>query len=375
MVTKTVFRLGELFCGPGGIALGAKKAKVKNNSTEYSFTGAWANDYHEETCATYQYNFPDTKVICEDVRKLKIETLEPIDAFAYGFPCNDFSNVGEKKGFGGEFGPLYTYGVNVLNKFNPKVFVAENVGGLQSANEGKSFLKILHDLEHAGDHGYKLSVHKYKFEEYGIPQTRHRIIIIGFRKDLNLEFKAPAPTHTRETYVSAEDALMSPPIAGDASNNELTNQSATVVERLKLIKPGQNIWQTELPVHLQLNVKGAKLSQIYKRLHPKEPAYTITGSGGGGTHVYHWDEPRALTNRERARIQTFPDSHIFIGKKESVRRQIGMAVSPKMTEILFESILKTFAGVSYDSIDANLNYCLELNEKEVNKNIVAELAE
>jgi DNA (cytosine-5)-methyltransferase 1 len=101
VATKTVLKLGELFCGPGGIALGAKKAKVKNKGTEYSFVGAWANDYHEETCATYQYNFPDTKVICEDVRTLKIETLDPIDAFAYGFPCNDFSNVGEKKGFGG----------------------------------------------------------------------------------------------------------------------------------------------------------------------------------------------------------------------------------------------------------------------------------
>lgn len=374
MADKIIYRLGELFCGPGGIALGAKKARAKKDGTEYSFKGVWANDYHQETCQTYQHNFPGTKVICEDIRKLDISSLDPIDAFAYGFPCNDFSNVGEKKGFEGEFGPLYTYGVQVLNKFNPKVFLAENVGGLASANEGKAFLKILHDLEEAGEHGYNLSVHKYKFEEYGIPQTRHRIIIIGFRKDLGLKFKVPATTHVPETYVSAKDALTAPIIQKDAHNNELTNQSKTVIERLKLIKPGQNIWQTKLPEHLQLNVKGAKLSQIYKRLHPDEPSYTITGSGGGGTHVYHWKEPRALTNRERARIQTFPDDHIFIGKKESVRRQIGMAVSPKMTEILFESILKTFAGVDYDSIEGNLNYYLDLNEKQINKNIVSNLA-
>ena len=373
MSSKIIFKLGELFCGPGGIALGAKKANVKNNGIEYSFEGAWANDYHEETCATYQYNFPDTKVICGDVRELKIEDLNPIDAFAYGFPCNDFSNVGEKKGFEGEFGPLYTYGVEVLNKFSPKVFMAENVGGLASANEGKAFLKILHDLENSGEHGYNLAVHKYKFEEYGIPQTRHRIIIIGIRKDLGFEFKIPAPTHASSNYVSAKEALMSPQIPANACNNELTNQSQTVIERLKLIKPGQNIWQTELPIHLQLNVKGAKLSQIYKRLHPEEPSYTITGSGGGGTHVYHWAEPRALTNRERARIQTFPDSHVFLGKKESVRRQIGMAVSPKMTEILFEAILKTFAGVEYKSIDANLHYYLKLDERLINKKIVSTL--
>lgn len=375
MADKIVYRLGELFCGPGGIALGAKKAKIQKDDTEYSFSGTWANDYHDETCQTYQHNFPETKVLKGDVRLLDINSLDPIDAFAYGFPCNDFSNVGEKKGFEGEFGPLYTYGVQVLNKFNPKVFLAENVGGLASANEGKAFLKILHDLEEAGEHGYKLSVHKYKFEEYGIPQTRHRIIIVGFRKDLDLEFKAPAPTHTPEKYVSAKYALTMPMISKDAHNNELTNQSKTVVERLKLIKPGQNIWQTELPEHLQLNVKGAKLSQIYKRLHPDEPSYTITGSGGGGTHVYHWKEPRALTNRERARIQTFPDEHVFIGKKESVRRQIGMAVSPKMAEILFESILKTFAGVEYDSVKCNLNYYLDLNEKQINKNLVTSLPE
>jgi DNA (cytosine-5)-methyltransferase 1 len=79
-----------------------------------------------------------------------------------------------------------------------------------------------------------------------------------------------------------------------------------------------------LPKELELNVKGAKISQIYKRLHPEKPSYTVTGSGGGGTHVYHWKENRALTNRERARLQTFPDNFIFHGSKESVRKQIGI---------------------------------------------------
>ena len=90
--------------------------------------------------------------------------------------------------------------------------------------------------------------------------------------------------------------------------------------------PGENAWNSSLPKHLQLNVKGAKLSQIYRRLYPDRPAYTITGSGGGGTHGYHWSEPRALTNRERARLQTFPDDFVFKGGRGSVRKQIGMAV-------------------------------------------------
>ena len=76
-----------------------------------------------------------------------------------------------------------------------------------------------------------------------------------------------------------------------------------------------------------------------------------TGSGGGGTHVYHWKENRALTNRERARLQTFPDNFIFEGSKESVRKQIGMAVPVKGAKILFDSILKTFEGIDYPSID------------------------
>jgi DNA (cytosine-5)-methyltransferase 1 len=352
-VKKVVFKLGELFCGPGGIAIGASKAIVNTKNTTFSIEHSWANDYHEDTCATYKHNFPKVDVICDDVKKLKIKDLKPIDCFAYGFPCNDFSIVGETKGFDGEFGGLYKYGVKVLNQFNPKFFVAENVGGLTSANEGRAFQQIVRDLRNAGKNGYNLTVHKYKFEEYGVPQTRHRIIIVGIDKSLNLEYKVPAPT-TSKKYLSVKQAIEKPPINKTAYNNEQMKQSSNVIERLKYIKPGENIWQTELPKHLRLNVKGAKMSQIYRRLHPNKPSYTITGSGGGGTHGYHYSEYRALTNRERARIQTFPDDYFFVGKPESVRRQLGMAVPPLGVQIIFESILKTFAGVEYDFITPNI---------------------
>ncbi|MCW8932473.1 MAG: DNA cytosine methyltransferase [Gammaproteobacteria bacterium] len=345
------YRLGELFCGPGGIALGARDAEVYDptSDTTFNISHLWASDYHSETCETYKHNFKDVNVICEDVKLLDIDSLGKIDGFAYGFPCNDFSLVGETKGFSGEFGGLYTYGIKVLNKYNPDFFIAENVGGLASANEGKAFKKIIQDLKNAGKKGYELTVHKYKFEEYGLPQKRHRLIIVGINKSLKTKFQVPAPTHVND-YTSVKEIFEECPISSNSPNHEYTAQSKTVVERLKYIKPGQNIWQTKLPKHLQLNVKGAKLSQIYRRLHPDEPSYTITGSGGGGTHGYHYSENRALTNRERARIQTFPDDFVFMGKKESVRRQIGMAVSPEMSKILFESILKTLAGIDYSSI-------------------------
>lgn len=347
------FKLGELFCGPGGIAVGASKAMVEQNNTRYCIEHAWATDYHEDTCSTYKLNFPSAKVICKDIKKLVIGSLGEIDAFAYGFPCNDFSIVGETKGFDGEFGGLYKFGIKVLDKYNPKFFIAENVGGLTSANEGKALKKIVHDLERAGTNGYNLTIHKYKFEEYGVPQTRHRIIIVGIDKNLGIKYRVPAPT-TAKQYVTSKQALEIPPIPPHAHNNEHTKQSSVVVERLKYIKPGENIWQTELPEHLRLNVKSAKLSQIYKRLDPDKPSYTITGSGGGGTHGYHYREFRALTNRERARLQTFPDDFIFMGKGESVRRQIGMAVPPKGMQIIFESILKSFAKIEYHSIPSNV---------------------
>ncbi len=119
------------------------------------------------------------------------------------------------------------------------------------------------------------------------------------------------------------------------------------------IRPGENAWNANIPPELRLNVKSAKLSQIYKRLHPDRPSYTITGSGGGGTHAYHWSENRALTNRERARLQTFPDNFEFLGPKERVRRQIGMAVPPEVARIIIEAILKTFAGIEYDSVPSD----------------------
>lgn len=347
-----IFKLGELFCGPGGLAWGAMNAKIEN--PDYRIVHQWANDYDEDTCKTYIHNIcpsaSDT-VICGDVRKLDLSTLGQIDALAFGFPCNDFSVVGEQKGFGGTFGPLYTYGVKVLQLYKPMWFLAENVGGLKSANEGKAFDKIQTDLKVAG---YRIYPHLYKFEEYGIPQARHRVIIVGIREDLPYEFKVPSPVPYEGIDNTCKTAIEVPPIPSDAFNNELTKQNKIVVERLNHIKPGQNAFTADLPEHLQLKVKGAKISQIYKRLDPTKPAYTVTGSGGGGTHIYHYAEPRALTNRERARLQTFPDSYFFQGSKESVRKQIGMAVPCKGAKIIFEAILKTFAGIEYDSIPCSI---------------------
>jgi len=347
------YKLGELFCGPGGLAYGAVTAKIADS--DYRIIHQWATDYDKDTCDTYAHNICHGKVgsvICKDIRKLDLSTLDGIDALAFGFPCNDYSVVGEQKGMDGVFGPLYSYGIAALKHFQPLWFLAENVGGLRNANDGKAFAKILDDMRSTG---YTLTPHLYKFEEYGVPQARHRIIIIGIKNGAGVTFKVPSTALRVRENNSCKAAIEEPPIPSDATNNELTKQSATVIRRLQHIKPGENAFNADLPDELKLNVTGAKISQIYKRLDPDKPAYTVTGSGGGGTHIYHWSEPRALTNRERARLQTFPDSYFFHGSKESVRKQIGMAVPCDGAKIIFEAILRTFAGIEYSSVEANIN--------------------
>ena len=355
----TVFKMGELFCGPGGIGLAAKWASVSTDEEVFRIEHAWATDYDRDTCDTYRNNLvpgSPNSVVCRDIRTLDLEHLaaiSPIDALSFGFPCNDFSIVGEQRGMDGVYGPLYAYGVATLKRFRPKWFLAENVGGLRNADEGKSFTLVLKELIHSG---YKLVPHLYKFELYGVPQRRHRIVIVGIRNDIPVEYKVPSPELYRDTNISSQHAIECPPIPSNATNHEFTRQSEAVVERLKHINPGENAFTADLPEHLRLNVRGAKISQIYKRLSPGAPAYTVTGSGGGGTHVYHWKENRALTNRERARLQTFPDSFTFYGSKESVRKQIGMAVPPKGAEIIFNAILNCFAGINYPSVPANIPF-------------------
>lgn len=351
---ENIIKLGELFCGPGGIAYGAMKAKSSDGSLKIEHT--WANDYDKDACKTYIYNIcpksPETVHWC-DVRDLDIDSLEKIDAFCYGFPCNSFSNVGEHKGLENEkFGQLYWYGIEVLKKFQPKWFLAENVSGIRSAGSG-DFKIILNDMRNAG---YRLNVNLYKAENYGIPQTRHRVIIVGIRNDIPVEFKVPDPAIYKNCDITAETALSN--IPQNATNNEQRRLSENVIKRLSYILPGENVWQAEkrlgekFPEELKIKTK-TQISQIYRKLDPNKPAYTLTASGGGGTFMYHWTN-RELTNRERARLQTFPDDYKFFGSYSSIRKQIGMAVPCKLSEIVITAILNCFAGIQYPYVKANM---------------------
>lgn len=353
------YALGELFSGAGGLALGAVRAAPEKTTARIRH--AWATDLDADACATYRQNIchgNDGSVLCGDVRQIDLRPenpffrSHPFNAFAFGFPCNDFSTIGKQKGFSGTYGPLYTYGVRVLRAFRPEWFLAENVSGLRSANGREALPKILMDFSRAG---YRVYPHLYAFEQYGVPQARHRIIIVGIRDDLPQIFRPPAPTTPDpSSWRTAREALEDPPIPQDVANHEMPHMSPVVQERLRFIRPGENAFTANLPPKLRLHVRGARISQIYRRLDPDRPAYTVTGSGGGGTHIYHYKEDRSLTNRERARLQTFPDSYVFLGTRESVRRQIGMAVPCEGARQIFTAILNTMEGIPYWSVPCNI---------------------
>ncbi len=394
------FKLGELFCGPGGMALGAGLAGQSNNpildrnGEAYTIHHLWGIDKDPDAIETYKSNVAARfggEGICTDALDF-VESMtseqKQINALAFGFPCNDFSLVGDQTGLGGKFGSLYRAGVRVIEQTNPLWFVAENVSGIHSADGGKAFQRILNDLKNAGM-GYTITANLYKFEEYGVPQYRHRFIIVGIRQDLGLKFQVPAQTTVLpEQYKTAAQALADIPVG--TANMERQRMDKTVVQRLKLTPPWKNAWFLEeleamspverrnilhevswyneefadmsdaeiedMIIKSRLHCTRAKMSHIYKRLVADRPSYTITGSGGGGTHVYHWAEHRSLTNRERARLQTFPDDFVFHGTSEKVRKQIGMAVPTEGAKIIFEHILKTFAGISYDTADTEYDF-------------------
>lgn len=369
MKTK-ILTYGELFCGPGGMAQGAKNVQVISRGIKYVIRSIWAIDNDMASCKTFRKNIVpynseiisaiDTPsmngdstryVINDDISKIDFTKLPKVDVLAFGFPCNDFSLIGKMEGIDGKYGALYKYGIKALGVLQPEFFVVENVSGLASKNQKNVLKKIVQEIKSAGP-SYKVYKDLYNLEDYGIPQTRHRIFIVGF-KNHNVEFKKPKPTYDR---ISAYQTIVKGQIYGegpltkDIDNHNIIKPHPRVQKRLYQTKPGQNAWTAELDEDVQLKgVKSAKFSNIYRKLDPNKPAYTVTGSGGGGTSMYHWtmdkQKQRALTNRERARLQTFKDKFLFIGNKTEVRKQVGMAVPVKAAEIIFKTCLKTYLDI------------------------------
>jgi len=310
---QTNMNLISLFSGCGGMDLGFKKA---------GFNVLWANDIDSKACETYAKNF-GKHIVCGDIAEIDYSSIPEADLILGGFPCQDFSMIWKRGGINTTRGNLYANFVETVLQKNPLMFVAENVKGILSANNKNAINQIVEDFSNTGNYGYNTNVHLVNFADYGTPQLRERVLIIGVRKDIELPFNIPLPSHNVNNYISAKEALKGVELV--PHNNEHQKILNRTVEKLKLIPPGGNF--TNIPKDSPHYVKGM-ISHVYRRLHPDKPSKTIIAAGGGGTWGYHYSEPRPLTNRERARLFGYPDNFIFEGTITEVRRQIGNSVPP-----------------------------------------------
>lgn len=338
-------RVVSLFTGCGGLDLSFHNE---------GYNIVWANDLNEWAAETYRRNLGDV-MVCKDIEKInpyKNKSIPSCDLILGGFPCQDFSMIWKRPGLNGSRGNLYKSFLRFVDAKKPKAFIAENVKGLLTANGKMAIKQIIKDFEHIKP-GYIVKPKLYNFADYGVPQFRERVLIVGIRIDTGFEFEHPKPTHGPKAgrpYFTAGEAIMGAECA--VFNNEQMKAAPKTVRMLKLIPEGGNF--ADIPKDSPYYVKGM-ISHVYRRIKRDEPAKTIIAAGGGGTWGYHYPEPRPLTNRERARLQSFPDEFEFIGPYVEVRRQIGNAVPPKGVLALARALMPLFAG-NYEKADLKLQY-------------------
>lgn len=321
-------RLLSLFSGCGGMDLGFKQA---------GYEIVWANDFNEFAGQTYARNFGDHMHV-GSITDVDLTKLPQADIITGGFPCQDFSMISKRGGIDTERGNLYTYFVKAVSEVRPKVFIAENVRGLLTANKGDAIKRISEDFAALG---YTLNVKLYNFAKYGVAQLRERVLIVGVREDVEFTYEPPAPTHDENSYLTSGEALRG--VESVLANNEHQNIKPKTRQLLEMIPEGKNFSAID-PDH-PLYVKGM-ISHVYKRLDRNKPSSTIIAGGGGGTWGYHFEEPRPLTNRERARLFGYPDDFVFEGSITEVRRQIGNSVPPVAARVFAQHILPAFSARS-----------------------------
>jgi DNA (cytosine-5)-methyltransferase 1 len=330
-------RLISLFSGCGGMDLPFHKA---------GFEVVWAIDSNPYACKTFSRNIADV-IINDSIENIDIAQVPEAEICIGGFPCQDFSLIWKRPGLEGTRGNLYTYFLDFVNKKKPKAFVAENVKGLLSANNYQAIKQIISDFESIAP-GYLVKPKLYNFADYGVPQFRQRVLLVGIRMDTGFNFVHPQPEYgpnRNNPYRTAGEALKN--VEAVLDNNKHHKIQTRTVEILNRIQPGGNF--ADIPKDSPYYVKGM-ISHVYRRIHPDKPSSTIIAGGGGGTWGYHYLEPRSLTNRERARLQTFPDDFVFEGSTTEVRRQIGNAVPPQGIAAVVEALIPLFKG-DYPKVD------------------------
>jgi DNA (cytosine-5)-methyltransferase 1 len=316
----------ELFAGAGGLAIGFEQANL--------YTQAHV-EIDKRCCETLKYNRPDWNVINADVSTIDFkEYKDQVDVVAGGFPCQAFSFAGKKLGFEDTRGTLFFEYARCVKEVEPLLFVAENVRGLISHDNGRTLNTMIDVLSDLGD-GLKYDV-KFKLlnsVEYGVPQKRERVVIVGVRNGVN--FKFPKPD---SKVVTLREALK------DVPKSEGQQYSPKRKAILEMVPPG-GCWRN-LPVEVQKEFMGKSFfsgggrTGMARRISWDEPSLTLTCSPSQKqTERCHPEETRPFTVREYARIQTFPDDWEFQGTISDKYKQIGNAVPVKLGKKIGESIL------------------------------------
>ncbi len=304
---KNKYSVVSLFAGCGGLDLGFKGgfSVLGKKYSKKSFSIEWANDFDNNACITFEKNF-ECPIVCSDIVKILdgnyptlLSKKLPLkaDIVLGGFPCQEFSLAGKRRGFNSKRGLLYQSMVETVKRLRPAVFIAENVKGLLSMDNGNAIKTIIRDFE-ALDYTvvYKLH-HVANFE---VPQNRERIIIVGTDKRRNLpEFEYPRPVLDKKKWVTLKMAI------GDLENKKEGAAANHYWSKAKMFAGTQG----------NTIVDKNGIGPTMRAEHH-------------GNIEWHWNKKRRLSAREAARIQTFPDNFVFYPSTSSAYKQIGNAVPP-----------------------------------------------
>lgn len=312
------YKVISLFSGCGGLDLGIEGgfSFLNNYYPKNPFKIIWANDINERATKTQKQNFKDLTVVCGDIVKIldnkndrQLSLFEKdarlpkyADVVIGGFPCQDFSFSGKRKGLSVARGNLYESMVQVVKRVQPKVFLAENVKGLISWEDGRAIKTIINAFS---DVGYRVEYKLFNAADYGVPQMRERVILIGIRKDIKRNVVWPEPTHSAtnknlKPWVTIKDAI-------DDLKDEGKHKSL----------PNYGYSKAKLFAGKQGNIKT----------QADKPAPTMRAEHHGNIE-FHYELSRRLSAREAARIQSFPDDFVFFKSISDAYRQIGNAVAP-----------------------------------------------
>jgi DNA (cytosine-5)-methyltransferase 1 len=306
--TPCLIRAISLFSGSGGLDLGLLQTRA--------FEIVLANDINPEACASYRHNIGN-HILCQDLCTLR--SFPQADLVVGGPPCQGFSLANPKRAFDDPRNWLFKEYARVLKTVKPTAFLMENVGGLLTLESGRVFELISEGLK---DCGYILQHKLLNAVDFGVPQSRRRVIIVGVRDDIKVQFVFPYATIAPPLFgriATVRDAILANKPAADDPNHQIGKLTDLNATRLSHIPPGGSM--ANCPPELR---NSSDLKRAMRRLHPDKPSYTIVHNNCD--HYYHPTEKRRLTIREMALLQTYPRDFIFFGSKSEQSRQVGNSV-------------------------------------------------